>query len=503
MITLRGLNKSFGATHAVKDVSFTLEAGEVHALVGENGAGKSTLMNMMAGVLTPDSGHILLQDTPRALTSTLMAARAGIATVFQELSLVDGLSVAENICAGHAPVQFGLIDSGAMARRATDLLHRLGTDLPVWRPVGSLLAGQRQLVEIAKAIGQLYHPEAAVPRPVRALILDEPTSALTADEKLRLFAAVRELRLQGVGIIYISHHLSEVVALADRITVLRDGATVWTRPAAGLTTEDLVSAMVGREVLRAPRDEAVPGPEMARLEGVTRAGQVRDLTLSIRGGEVLGVAGLDGSGRETVARLLAGVELPEQGRITLAGAAHPGTLRRAMSAGVAYVPDDRKTLGLFLDLSIAANAVVTDLTQVARAGMMREALIHVAGVELIADQGVKAAGPDMSVRSLSGGNQQKVLLGKWLRRAPRLLVVEEPTKGVDIGAKQDIHMRIAALAREGAAVVIVSSDLPEILELSDRIAVMHRGRLTGIVDARSATEESVMALASGLVEDAA
>ena len=502
MIALTGLSKSFGATRAVRDVSFTLMAGEVHALVGENGAGKSTLMNMMAGVLTPDAGEVRLSGVPRTLTSTLEAARAGIATVFQELSLVDGLSVAENICAGQAPVRYGLIDRAAMARQATGLLRRLGTELPVWRPVGSLLAGQRQLVEIAKAIGQLDHDKAP-PRPVRALILDEPTSALTADEKLRLFAAVRDLRAQGVGIIYISHHLSEVLALADRITVLRDGATVWTRPGPGLTTEDLVGAMVGREVRRAVRENAVPGPEVARLERVTRAGQVRELTLSVRGGEVLGVAGLDGSGREAVARLLAGVDLPDAGRITLSGADHPGSLRGAMRAGVGYVPDDRKVLGLFLDLSIAANAVVTNLPDVARGGLVQEARVRAAGTELIAEQGVKAAGPGVTVRSLSGGNQQKVLLGKWLRRAPRLLVVEEPTKGVDIGAKQDIHARLSALARGGAAVVIVSSDLPEILELSDRIAVMHRGRLTGLIDAQSATEEGVMALASGLAEDAA
>lgn len=497
MIALQGLTKSFGATHAVKDVSLDIKAGEVHALVGENGAGKSTLMNMMAGVLAPDTGRILLKGEPRELASPLAAARAGIATVFQELSLVDGLTVAENICAGHAPVRFGVIDRTAMNRRAASLLARLGTDLPVGAPVGKLLAGQRQLVEIAKAIGLLHLDDPPL-RPVRTLILDEPTSALSADEKSRLFAEVRELRALGVGIVYISHHLSEVLALSDRITVLRDGAKVWTRPAAGLTSEDLVSAMVGRQVLRAARSVAVPGPELARIDGVTRAGGVQDLTLSVRGGEVLGVAGLDGSGRAVVARLLAGLDRPDEGRVTLAGKTRPVSLRAAMRAGVGYVPDDRKSLGLFLDMSVAANAVATDLAQVARAGLINEARIHAAGAKVISDHAVKAASPDVAVRSLSGGNQQKVLLGKWLRRAPRLLVVEEPTKGVDVGAKRDIHAQITALARSGAAVVIVSSDLPEILELSDRIAVMHRGRMTGLIDAATATEEQVMALASGL-----
>lgn len=502
MIALRGLRKSFGATHAARDVSIDFGAGEIHAVVGENGAGKSTLMNMMAGVFAPDSGQILLRGEARDLPSTLAASQAGIATVFQELSLVDGLSVAENICAGNSPVRFGLIDRRAMERRASDLLARLGTELPLRLPVGKLPAGQRQLVEIAKAMGQLQLDEPE-PRAVQVLILDEPTSALTADEKGRLFTAVRQLRARGVGIIYISHHLSEVLALADRVTVLRDGATVWTRPAAGLTTEDLVSAMVGREVLRAAHSKAQPGADIARIEGATRTGQVQDLTLAVRGGEVLGVAGLDGSGRETVARLLAGIEAPEQGRVNLGGKPHPGTLRGAMRAGVGYVPDDRKTLGLFLEMAVAANVVATDLAQVTRAGLIQEPRIREAGARVIAEQGVKAPGPQVVVRSLSGGNQQKVLLGKWLRRAPRLLIVEEPTKGVDIGAKRDIHAQITALARGGAAVVIVSSDLPEILELSDRIAVMHRGRLASLIEAETATEEQVMALASGIVAGAA
>ena len=502
MIAVRDLSKSFGATHAVTGVSFTLEAGEVHALVGENGAGKSTLMNMIAGVFAPDAGQILFQNMPQELTSTAAAARAGIATVFQELSLVDGLSVAENICAGDAPTRFGMIDRAAMADKAARLLSRLGSALPSQISVGALMASQRQLVEIAKAIGQLRLDEDQ-PRQVRALILDEPTSALTAAEKARLFVAVRDLKAQGVGIIYISHHLSEVLMLADRITVLRDGASVWTKPASGLTTEDLVRAMVGRDVVRAPRSASAPGQTLAQFNGVFRAGTVQDLTISIRAGEVLGVAGLDGSGREMVARLLAGIEVPDQGQITLSGAKHPGTLRGAMRAGVAYVPDDRKSLGLFLDMSIAANCVATDLAQMTRAGLVQEARIRLAGEQVIQDQGVRASGPAVAVRTLSGGNQQKVLLGKWLRRTPRLLIVEEPTKGVDIGSKRDIHAQIMALARKGAAVVVVSSDLPEILELSDRIAVLHRGRLTGLIEARTATEETVLALASGLAADAA
>jgi ribose transport system ATP-binding protein len=312
-----------------------------------------------------------------------------------------------------------------------------------------------------------------------------------------LFGAVRALREQRVGIIYISHHLDEVVALADRITVLRDGATVWTRPASAVDTDTLVRAMVGRDVQRVQRSRAIGTSEGARFERVTRRGRVQNLSFSLYRGEILAVAGLDGSGRESVARLLAGVERPDSGNIMLDNTVHPGSLRAAMARGVGYVPDDRKGLGLFLGMSIAANAAAATLGSVSRWGLVRTDVMMERGAQVIRRHGVKADSPRQNVGALSGGNQQKVLFGKWLLRDPSILVVEEPTKGVDVGAKRDIHDQLIAHARAGSAVLVVSSDMPEILELADRILVLHRGRMIGVLDGATATEETVMALVSG------
>lgn len=495
LVQLEDVGRSFGATRALDRVSLDLRAGEVHALVGENGAGKSTLMNILSGVIRPDAGSIRLQGVPVRFRSTHHSRDMGIATVFQELSLVPGLDVAENICAGHAPTRFGLLDRRAMRRRAVAALGRLRLTLAPGARVENLLASQRQGVEIAKALDLLLHPARA--DLARVLILDEPTSALNTTEKQALFASVRALRADGVGIIYISHHLDEVLALADRITVLRDGSSVWTRDAAGLAREDLVSAMVGREIRRSDRLPARPGPVRASLRGVGIAGQVQGINLDLHAGEVLAVAGLDGSGREQVARLLAGLMRPDRGQVELLGKVHPGSLRAAMDRGLAYVPDDRKMLGLFLDLSLAANAVAADLGQVSRAGLVRETVLRAAGEETIRRLGVRAPHAQVRIGALSGGNQQKVLLAKWLRRSPQILIVEEPTKGVDIGAKRDIHAEIRALAQQGAAVLVASSDLPEVLELADRIVVLHWGQVAGELAAAGATEQAVMALAAG------
>jgi ABC-type sugar transport system ATPase subunit len=387
-----------------------------------------------------------------------------------------------------------------MRRRAEQALARLAMRLHPDAQVGMLVASQRQAVEIAKALDQLFHTgraKAEGGHTVRVLILDEPTSALNAEEKLALFAAVRALRGAGVGIIYISHHLDEVIALADRITVLRDGTTVWTKPAAEVDTDMLVRAMVGRDVQRAGRTRVVGANAAATFHDVSRKGRLSGVTFSLHWGEVLAVAGLDGSGRETVARLLAGIERPDAGRIMLGGELHPGSLRAAMARGVGYVPDDRKALGLFVDMPIATNALAADLASVSRLGFVRGSALITEGAEVIRRHRVKAAGPMQKVSALSGGNQQKVLFGKWLRRNPQVLIVEEPTKGVDIGAKREIHDQIVDHARAGAAVLVASSDLPEILELADRILVLYRGRLAGVLEGGSATEEQVMALASG------
>lgn len=502
VISLKEIRRSFGATCALSGVSFDLRAGEVHALVGENGAGKSTLMNILAGVLRADHGSMIVDGTTVEFRTAHEAKAAGIATVFQELSLVDGLSVEENICAGRPPVRFGLVDGAEMRRRAEQALGRLSARLHPGAQVGTLLSSQRQNVEIAKALDQLFHTgrnQGEGDRTLRVLILDEPTSALNAEEKKALFAAVQALRAEGVGIIYISHHLDEVITLADRITVLRDGATIWTKSADEVDTDMLVRAMVGRDVARAVRTRPTRTEEVAAFHQVSCKDRLSDVTFSLHRGEILAVAGLDGSGRETVARLLAGTERPDRGRITLCARPHPSNLRAAMALGVGYVPGDRKTLGLFIDMPIATNALAADLGSISHLGLINERALISEGAEAIQRHGVKAAGPMQQVGALSGGNQQKVLFGKWLRRNPQVLVIEEPTKGVDIGAKREIHDQITDHARAGAAVLVASSDLPEILELADRILVLHRGRLAGVLEGGNATEEDVMALASGSV----
>jgi ABC-type sugar transport system ATPase subunit len=499
-LEISSVSKSYGATKALVDVSFSILPGELHAIVGENGAGKSTLINILSGVTLPDEGSVKLGSQSLQLRSTQSARAAGIATVFQELSLAEALSVEENICAGREPARLGLIDRGELRRRAEETLQKLGVSLQPQMRVALLSQGQRQAVEIAKAIDLLTHGRTAADPGLRLLVLDEPTSALSADEKHALFRAVRALRDNGTRIIYISHHLDEVLDLADRITVLRDGRLVWTKPARGITNSDLVRAMVGRDIARAIRKRSERTSEAARFDAVGKSDQLTDVSFTLHHGEILAVAGLDGSGRECVGRLLSGIEKPDAGSITLKGAPCPANLIAAMARGLAYVPDDRKTKGLFLTQSIADNVSAADLDAVSSFGFVSNAKTKAMGAEVIERYGVKTTGPAQSVGALSGGNQQKVLLGKMMRRKPSVLVVEEPTKGVDISAKGDIHHLLAELAAAGAAVLVVSSDLPEILELADRILVLHRGRLAEIVEAVNASEERVMALASGVMQ---
>lgn len=494
---IRGLTKAYGATRALTDVSFAILPGEVHAIVGENGAGKSTLINILSGVVQPDAGTIGREGQPLHLRSPKDARAAGIATVFQELSLADALSVEENICAGRAPSRFGLLDRKVLRRRATEALNRLGVSIAPQLRVAVLTQGQRQVVEIAKGIDQITHGRDD-DTGFRLLILDEPTSALSADEKQALFNAVHSLREGGASIIYISHHLDEVRALADRVTVLRDGKIVWTQSAEGLTNSSLVTAMVGRDISRDARRRGQQTTEAARFEHISKTGHLADVSFTLHHGEILAVAGLDGSGREHVGRLLAGIEKPDRGTITLKGRPRPASLIDAMERGLAYVPDDRKAQGLFLDRSITDNVCSADLAAASQYGFISATKADALGAEVIARHGVKATGPSQLAGALSGGNQQKVLLGKMMRRRPSVLVIDEPTKGVDISAKGDIHNSLIALALSGAAVIVVSSDLPEILELADRILVLHRGHLAAVLDAESASEEIVMGFASGL-----
>lgn len=482
--------KGFAGTRVLDDVSFDLFAGEVHAIVGENGAGKSTLMNILSGVIAPDAGEIRVDGRGVRFDSPTDAQQSGIGTVFQELSLVDVLSVAENLFPNRAPVgRGGLIRWRALREQALALLTQLNVRVDPGQLVQRLPTSTRQLVEIAKALSLSGH----------VLIMDEPTSALTPDEVAALFEAIRRLKSQGVGIIYISHHLNEVFALADRITVLRDGRKIETMAASQTSREQVVRKMVGRDL--APplgAGHRTPGDFRLRARRLALAGHFADVDLDLRAGEIVGLAGLAGCGRNELAQTLAGLLRPSAGSVEIDG--KPRRLRgihEAISLGVAYLPAERKTEGLFLEQSIAENVVASTLRRFSRHGLLSSARRDTTAAEQCRRLDVRTTGIHQAVGRLSGGNQQKVLLAKWLLTNPKTLIIEEPTRGIDIGAKAEIHALLRRLAAEGTAVLVISSDLPELLAVCDRIVVMHAGRATGEMKASEATEDRVMHLAVG------
>lgn len=477
-----------------------MHAGEVHVLAGENGAGKSTLLRIMAGVLSADSGAFLGEGRP--LDGDVRAALTGrVAMIHQELSLAPSMSVLDNLFLGREPVgRFGRVNRREELRRGREALARVGLDIDVERPVGMYALGVRQLIEIAKALLR----EASI------LLMDEPTSALSKPEVLRLFELMRDLvssKDRPTGIVYISHRMEEIYAVADRITVLRDGRLVASAPAATLPANALVHAMVGREIDQAPtRPTLELGNEALRLERVTIGGDVAltDLSFALRRGEILGLAGLQGSGTGTLLRALFAAQ-PEarvlSGDLTLAGTPWtPGVPERAIARGIAYVPEDRGSEGLCRGLSIRANLALPSLAQLAPRWL--RSAVSGAKERALAERGrdrfrVRSTSIDQGVGQLSGGNQQKVALGKWLLREPTLLLLHEPTRGVDIGAREEIERLIREATGRGAAVLLVSTDLNELLGLSDRILVLHRGRIVAEFDATDATPHGVISAAFG------
>jgi ABC-type sugar transport system ATPase subunit len=496
-VELRGVRKHFAGAVALAGVDLELRAGEVHALVGENGAGKSTLMRVLAGLHGDYRGEIRVGGGPARLASPARAAALGIALVHQELSLVPEMSVAENVFLGREPQGRlpGLVDFRAMERGAEALLAELGVRLPVREKVARLGAGARQLVEIAKGLSQ--EP--------RILILDEPSSSLSRAETGELLARVRALRARGTAVVYVSHKLDEVLAVADRITVLRDGARVASRPVAEWSEEALVRAMVGRDLKRLyPRTRPAPGEVVLRVEGLARPGRFRGVTFSLRRGEVLGLAGLVGAGRSDLAQALFGLPPAKSGAIALGGA--PVRIRApadAMALGIALVPEDRLRQGLVPRLSVRENVSLASLGALSRlqwmaAGRERAAVAGIAG-----RVGLAPGATELPVRRLSGGNQQKVVVARWMLRRPRILILDEPTRGVDVGAKAEIHALVDRLAGEGAAVLLVSSDLPEVLGMSDRVLVMRQGRIAAELSREKASEESVLAAATGVADPGA
>ena len=493
ILKMRGIEKRFGGVHALRGVDLSIAPGEVVALVGENGAGKSTLMKILGGVYQPDAGTLLIDETPARIGSVSDAIKRGIAFIHQELNVLGNLDVAANVFLGREPVRFGflrLIDRKRMHADARVYLRRLGLEVPTTTLVGSLPIAHQQMVEIAKALSLN----------ARLLIMDEPTSSLTLTETERLLEVVRELRDQGVAIIYISHRLSEVEAIADRAVVLRDGANAGALAREEITHANMVNLMVGRNLESFYRHP----------EGAGEAGffQVKDLrtgrypkqpvSFSIGKGEILGLAGLVGAGRTEVAEALFGVVSANESHISLNHQTlHVRSARDAINHGVYLIPEDRRQAGLITEDVIRQNITLPALSRYSTAGLIARDRESRVAIEVCHKLNVKAQSVEVKTGNLSGGNQQKVVLAKWLSLNPKVLIFDEPTRGIDVGAKAEIYDLMRELAKAGVAILMISSDMEEVLNISDRVAVMHEGRMTGILERSECTEENVMRLAVG------
>lgn len=485
------ISKSYAGVHALKDASFDLRSGEVHALVGENGAGKSTLIKVITGAVSPDSGELILDDVAIRENSPALSKSLGIAAIYQQPALFPELTVAENITMGQEKAGlFGLVDWRARRRIAKELLQRVGAKIDVETNAADLSMPQQQLVEIARALGAN----------AKVLIFDEPTASLSEDDTQNLFKVIRELRDQGVGMIYISHRLEELPVIADRVTVLRDGLTIGTEEMAEVTSEKLITLMVGRELSAVfPKREVEIGETIFELKDLgSRAVGIRNINLSVRAGEIVGVAGLIGAGRTELAKAIFGVVESDAGEILLRGKAmrfsHPS---EAIDVGIAYLPEDRRKHGVVLDFSISSNITLASLKHLSSFVGMNFGKENLIAADYTRRLGVKTPGIHNAVSTLSGGNQQKVALSRWLMTQPSVLILDEPTQGIDVGAKAEIHELMMELASQGVAILMISSELPEILGMSDRIAVMCGGTIVKIFDRAEATQDKILSVALG------
>jgi ribose transport system ATP-binding protein len=487
-VLMQAIDKTFPGVRALRGASLSVAPGEVHVLLGENGAGKSTLMKVLAGQYQPDAGSILLDGVPFAPRSPLETQTRGIAMIHQELSSILPLTVAENLLLGDEPGRAGIIDRAAEKRRARALLAEVGADLSPHTLAGQLSVAQLQMVEIAKALR----------REARVLIMDEPTAALTDAESDRLFQVIRGLTARGVSVVYISHRMPEIFAIGDRVTVMRDGATVETVAVANTTEGALISSMVGRQVEeRVPKRQVPLGETLLAVDRLERAGALGPITFDIRAGEIFALAGLMGSGRTEVARAIFGADATTGGQVRVGQRRLPGTVGGAIAAGLGFVTEDRKAQGLVLDCSAATNMTLAVLDGLCRAGVIdlgREEQLATGHRDRLR---IRLSSVHQLVRALSGGNQQKVIIARWLAASCQVLLLDEPTRGVDVGAKAEIYELIGELAQRGVAILLISSDLPELLGLADRVGVMHDGQLAGILDIADATPERVMSLAVG------
>lgn len=493
VLQVESVTKTYPGVRAVDGVSFSLEEGEVLALLGENGAGKSTLMQIICGARSPDSGRLIVGGQAQRFGSVHEGIAAGVAMVFQELTLSANLSVAENIFTHRQPLRgLGLIDWRELQRRTEELLERFVLDISSDTLVGNLSIGTQQIVEILKAVST--EP--------RILILDEPTSSLTDNEVEQLFSILRTLRNQGIGIIYTTHKLSEVFQIADRSVVMRDGKKVGERCVGEVNEDQLVALMVGRRIedLYGRSRTKKPADAYFCVEDLSRDGVFDGISFGLHRGEILGIAGLIGAGRTEVARAIFGIEKVDRGRVLLDGEElRIKTPSDAIHHGIGYVTENRKADGLFLSMSIQDNIVIPQYREFATAvGLMDHARVRRFATQTIREHSVVSRGPEQVVETLSGGNQQKVLLAEWLAIDPKVLIVDEPTRGVDVGARKEIYDRIREYAETGCGVVMISSDLPEIIGLCDRILVMHAGEMTGEIQRENFTEERILTLAAGI-----
>ncbi|MBV9391713.1 MAG: sugar ABC transporter ATP-binding protein [Verrucomicrobia bacterium] len=490
-IELVDIYKSFGSTRVLEGVGLPLFRGEVHSLMGENGAGKSTLVKIMAGLHLPDKGAVRIGGQQVLFRSTAQAQQAGVSVIYQEPTLFRDLSVAENVFMHRQPkTSYGWIDYAEMNRVVSQHLRQLGVSLRPDDPVLGLSIADQQIVEIIKALTF----------DAKVLIMDEPTAALSLEEVKRLFQVVERLRAKGVAIMFVSHRLEEVFAISQRITVMRDGRVVGSGPIKGWTTEEVIRKMVGRSLEALyPKEKVEPGKVVLRVRGLRRAGVFRDISFEVRQGEIVGLAGLVGAGRSEVARAIFGIDPLDNGEVFIGErtlAKH--TPQAAMAAGIGLVPEDRQQQGLVMEMAVVRNATLTVLHNVQRLGLVSKEKEREIAARWTQRMQLKGH-IDEPANILSGGNQQKVVLAKWLATQPKLLIVDEPTRGVDVGAKSEVHRTLSQLAKDGLAIIMISSDLPEIMGMADRVLVMHEGKLTAELSRSEATEEAIMYAATGQV----
>jgi ribose transport system ATP-binding protein len=488
LLEMKGIGKSFPGVHALEGVSLTLREGQVHALLGENGAGKSTLIKILSGAYAKDEGEILFEGRPVAIRGPDDAQALGISTIYQEFNLARDLTVAENIFLGHLPTRGLRVDWKTVRQRSREILDRLGATIAVDAVVSSLSVAEQQLVEISKSLN----------RRTRILIMDEPSAVLGEGDLERLFQVVRSLQAQGIGIVYISHRMKEIFELADEVTVLKDGRYVATRQVADVTMDELVRLMIGRDLKEVyPRRDPKPGEVLLDVKNLRRPHLVHDVSFQLRAGEIVGFSGITGSGRTEVVRAIFGADAHSAEMLVLGKPYKARSPREAIARGMALVNEDRKAHGLFLKLNVTVNTTISGLKKLCRAGLIQRKKEGALVAKMIQDLRIKTPNARFIVVNMSGGNQQKVILARWLSVDTRILIMDEPTRGIDVGSKSEIYQIMDELTKRGVGIIMISSELPEILGMSDRIMVMREGTIVGELAREAASEEAIMRHAVG------